>query len=118
MKINLNKIGKLVINVAPVGGIHGKEANPNLPEQPDEIAEQVYECYQAGASVVHLHVRDRAGKPTKDLNIYRDVIERIKEKCDGMIIQIGFGIGVGTRATPDDRLKLLEIKFQNLLLDP
>jgi beta-keto acid cleavage enzyme len=43
---------KLIITAALTGGFHGKEANPNLPITPDEIAQSAYECWQAGAAIV------------------------------------------------------------------
>ena len=55
---------KLIITDAITGGMHGKEANPNLPEQPDEQIEQTIEAWKAGASIVHIHARDKDGKPT------------------------------------------------------
>lgn len=53
---------KLILTVATTGGVHGKDANPNLPEQPDEIAEQVRECEKLGAAIVHVHGRDEHGE--------------------------------------------------------
>ena len=50
-------MAKTIITVALTGGFHGKEANPNLPEQPDEIARAALECYQAGACIAHIHAR-------------------------------------------------------------
>ncbi|NJO07076.1 MAG: 3-keto-5-aminohexanoate cleavage protein, partial [Chloroflexaceae bacterium] len=49
----MNQIpGKVMITCALTGGIHGKEANPNLPEQPDEIVEQGIAAWRAGASIL------------------------------------------------------------------
>ena len=48
----------LIIGVAITGGIHGKEVNPNLPETPEEQAQATFECYDAGATIVHVHARD------------------------------------------------------------
>ena len=50
---------KLIITVALTGAQQGKDANPNLPEQPEEIIQQAIECWQAGAAAVHIHARDR-----------------------------------------------------------
>jgi 3-keto-5-aminohexanoate cleavage enzyme len=55
---------KLIITAALTGGVHGKEANPALPEQPDEIIQAAYDCYNAGAAIVHIHARDRDGNQT------------------------------------------------------
>ena len=52
----------VIITCALTGGIHGKEANPRLPEQPDEIVEQGIAAWRAGAAVLHVHARKPDGK--------------------------------------------------------
>ena len=86
------KMKKLIVTVAQTGGIHGKELNPALPEQPDEIAQSAYDCYNAGASVCHIHVRDKEGRTTGDMEVYSEVLTKIKAKCP-IITQVGNGIG-------------------------
>ena len=49
---------KLIVTVAPTSNFHGKEANPALPFSPPEVAEAVYECWNEGAGIVHIHGRD------------------------------------------------------------
>jgi len=49
---------EVIVTVATTGGLHGKEANPHLPEQPEEVVTDLKACREAGASVVHLHARD------------------------------------------------------------
>lgn len=93
---------KVMITAALTGGFHGKEANPNLPEQPDEIAQAALECYHAGACIAHIHGRDREGKPTSDVKIYREIKERIREKCD---IILSFTTGGGPNLTPEERIQ-------------
>ncbi|SET13967.1 3-keto-5-aminohexanoate cleavage protein [Anaerobranca gottschalkii] len=85
----------LIITAALVGAEVTKDQNPNLPITPEEIAQSAYECYQAGASIIHLHVRDEEGKPTQSVEIFKKTIGLIKEKCD-CIIQISTGGAVGT----------------------
>ncbi|MEM0950507.1 MAG: 3-keto-5-aminohexanoate cleavage protein, partial [Pseudomonadota bacterium] len=48
---------KVIITIAPTGGLGSKEFNPALPTQPQEIADDVFKCYEAGASVVAVHAR-------------------------------------------------------------
>ena len=48
----------LIITCAITGGVQGKEMNENLPETPEEQAEQTREAYEAGASIVHVHARN------------------------------------------------------------
>jgi 3-keto-5-aminohexanoate cleavage enzyme len=78
---------KLIVTVSPTGGIHGKEAHPGLPEQPDEIADAVFKCWNEGASIAHIHARDPVGRPTNDPDILRDIDRRIREKKCDIIIQ-------------------------------
>jgi 3-keto-5-aminohexanoate cleavage enzyme len=49
---------KVIITVAPTGNVPTRETCPDLPVTPAEIAEDVYRCYLAGASVAHIHARD------------------------------------------------------------
>ena len=51
----LSKLPPLIITCAITGGLHGKEANPNLPEAPEEQVREAYDAYNAGASMVHIH---------------------------------------------------------------
>jgi len=60
------KTDKLILCVAPFGSFMGKDMNPNIPLTPDEIAEDVYRSWNAGASIVHLHARDKNGIATTD----------------------------------------------------
>ena len=60
-------MSKIIITVAPTGAWPSKKDNPNIPLTPEEIANDVYECYKAGASVAHLHMRDDMGKGTMDI---------------------------------------------------
>ena len=118
MKPNLTDPGKVVITVATTGGLHGKEANKALPEQPDEIVRNFHDCYNAGASVAHIHVRDKRGVTTSDLSVYSEVISGIIDRCPGMITQVGNGIGlryeqVGQEGQPfslEERMNLLNIR--------
>ena len=57
---------KVIITVATTGGVQRKSANPNLPEQPDEIAKAAYESFNEGAAIVHIHARDKNGAPSGD----------------------------------------------------
>lgn len=84
---------KIIITVAPTGGMAKKSQNPNLPTQPDEIAEDVARCCAAGASVVAVHARRPDDEATCNSDIYRDINTRIREKCD-IVINNSTGGGV------------------------
>ena len=77
---------KLIITAALTGAQQGKEANPNLPEQPDEIIAQTIDCWRAGAAVVHIHARDKQGKATSDTAVFHLIVEGIRAaNCDVVI---------------------------------
>ena len=75
----------VVITCALTGGIHGKEANPNLPEQPDEIVEQGVAAWRAGAAILHVHARNPDGSNTMDPAIYQDLHERLCAETDAVV---------------------------------
>ena len=75
----------VVITCALTGGIHGKEANPNLPEQPDEIVEQGIDAWRAGAAVLHVHARNPDGSNTMDPAIYGELHERLCAETDAVV---------------------------------
>lgn len=80
-----NQTGKVVITCALTGGIHGKEANPNLPEQPDEIVEQGVAAWRAGAAILHVHARTPDGGNTMDREIYQELHERLCAETDAIV---------------------------------
>jgi 3-keto-5-aminohexanoate cleavage enzyme len=77
--------GKVIITCALTGGVHGKEANPNLPEQPDEIVAQGIAAWRAGAAVLHVHARNPDGSNTMDKGIYQELHQRLCAETDAVI---------------------------------
>ncbi len=75
----------VVITCALTGGIHGKEANPNLPEQPDEIVAQGVAAWRAGAAILHVHARNPDGSNTMDPEIYGELHERLCAETDAVV---------------------------------
>ena len=105
----------VVITVAPTGPIAMKADNRNLPTSPEEISTAVYQAYQQGASVAHIHLRDAEQLPTADLGIARLTMDLIAEKCP-ILIQLSTGVGVGVSF--DDREKLVELRPRMATLNP
>src|SRR5215475_1856034 len=75
----------VVITCALTGGIHGKEANPNLPEQPDEVVEQGIAAWRAGAAILHVHARNPDGSNTMDPAIYGELHQRLCADTDAIV---------------------------------
>ncbi|MGE5586888.1 MAG: 3-keto-5-aminohexanoate cleavage protein [Clostridia bacterium] len=97
---------KLIITAALTGAETTRADNPNLPMTPEEIAQAAAEAREAGASIVHLHVRDSEGRPTQDVDVFRRTASLIRERCD-CIVQLSTGGAVGT--PPEERLRPLDL---------
>src|SRR5680860_1688894 len=80
----------VIITAALTGGIHGKEANPALPEQPDEIVEQGIAAWRAGAALLHAHARNPDGSNTMDPQIYGELHRRLCAET-GAVVQLTTG---------------------------
>ena len=100
---------RLIITVAPTGSGSQWEKTPYLPIAPAEIAEEAVKAYEAGASVAHIHVRDPKTKaPRPDVELYRDVATRIRDRCD-MIVQLTTGGGGPYGVSVEQRMSALEL---------
>lgn len=99
---------KLIITVSPASNFHGKEANPALPYSPEEIGQAVYECWNEGAAIAHIHCRDEEGKPTNDPGIFRKTdLDIRRRKCD-IIIQHSTAPAMRPGTTIDDGIRSIE----------
>ena len=100
---------KLIITAALSGSQIKKEQNANLPTTPEEIAEDAQRCFNAGASIVHIHARDPQIEKS-DMEVYSECFELIKSKCK-LIIQMSTGgrDRFGRNRTDEERMKLLRV---------
>ncbi|MDR3565390.1 MAG: 3-keto-5-aminohexanoate cleavage protein [Negativicutes bacterium] len=98
----------VIISVATTGAFPTKENNPNVPLTPKEIADDVYACWQAGAAVAHLHMRDDAGRGTMNKEKFKETVGLIREKCD---IVLNLTTSGDLNATDETRMAhLIELK--------
>ena len=76
----------VIITCALTGAQQGKEANPNLPEQPEEIVSQGVEAWRAGAAVLHIHARGPDGRATSDPAVFRRIVDGLRGAgCDAVL---------------------------------
>jgi uncharacterized protein (DUF849 family) len=80
-----------IITVAITGSVPRKEHNPAVPITPSEQIESTHAAFEAGAALVHLHVRKDDQTPTSDPARFAEVQEGIRRHCPGMIIQLSTG---------------------------
>ncbi len=79
-------MNRVIVTCALTGAQQGKEANPNLPEQPGEIIAQAVEAWQAGAAILHVHARDGEGRATADVGVFRTIVAGIRAAgCDAVL---------------------------------
>jgi 3-keto-5-aminohexanoate cleavage enzyme len=97
---------KLIVTCAITGGLHGKAANPNIPEQPEEQIQQTIDAWNAGASIVHIHARNEKGISTQDVARYREIFEGIRARGCDVVLQATTGGGIGM--TKEERLQSID----------
>jgi 3-keto-5-aminohexanoate cleavage enzyme len=105
---------KVIVTVAPTGGMANKKMNPNLPTQPQEIADDTYRCYNAGASVVAVHARRPDDEATCDPAVYSHINRLIRDKCD-IILNNSTGGGINGDMVRELDNGLWEIQWEERL---
>ena len=75
----------LIITCPVVGAELTKTDYPHLPATPSEIAEAAVDAAEAGASIIHLHVRDEMGNPSREPTVFQEVTEKIKSRADVIV---------------------------------
>jgi len=96
---------KIILTAAVTGAVHTPTMSPYLPITPEQIADDAVNAAEAGAAIVHIHVREpKTGKPSSDLELYRQVLTSVKGRSD-VIINTTTGGGMGM--TPQERLKVV-----------
>ncbi|MDQ3265581.1 MAG: 3-keto-5-aminohexanoate cleavage protein [Myxococcota bacterium] len=90
----MSALPPMVITAAMIGAETTREQTPYLPITAEEIAEDAARCREAGAAMVHLHVRKPDGTPSQDAELFRAAIRAIRRKCD-ILVQVSTGGAVG-----------------------
>lgn len=106
---------KLIITAAICGAEVTKQHNSAVPYTLTEIASQAYGAYKAGASIIHLHVRNDDGTPTQSAKRFELCVSAIKDICPDVIIQLSTGGAVGM--SDDKRIQPLTLKPEMATLD-
>ena len=99
---------KCIITVATTGAWPKKENNPAVPMTPSEICEDVYDCWQAGAAIAHLHMRDENGNGTMDKEKFAETVKLLRERhpdCDIILNMTTSGA-----LTASDELRMIHVK--------
>jgi 3-keto-5-aminohexanoate cleavage enzyme len=103
-----------IITAALTGPVATKADNPGMPGTVAEVAADAKASYDAGAAVIHIHLRDDDGKMTVDLDVARRTVEAVRETCPG-IVQLSTG---GLAFTYEDRMRMVEARPAMATLNP
>ena len=106
---------KLIITAAICGAEVLKEHNPAVPYTVEECVREAKSAVEAGASIIHLHVREDDGTPTQSKERFKVIIDAIRKECPDVIIQPSTGGAVGM--TNDERLQPTELMPEMATLD-
>jgi 3-keto-5-aminohexanoate cleavage enzyme len=106
---------KLIITAAICGAEVLKEHNPAVPYTVEECVREAKSAYEAGASIIHLHVRYDDGTPTQDKDRFKEIMDAIYKECPDVIIQPSTGGAVGM--SNDERLQPTELNPEMATLD-
>lgn len=99
---------KVIITAAVTGAWPKKENNPNVPMTPQEIADDVYACWKAGAAVAHLHMRDDEGNGTMDTAKFEETVKLIHTKYPDCDIVLNLTTSGDIHA--DDEIRVAHVK--------
>ncbi len=98
---------KVIITAAVTGAATFPSQSPHIPITPKEIADEAVVAWKAGAAVVHIHARDpEDGRPSADVELYREIITDIKARCD---VVIGITTGAGAGMTIEQRTATISL---------
>ena len=103
-----------IITAALTGPVATKADNPGMPGTVAEIAADAKAAYDAGAAVIHIHLRDDRGNMTVDLDVARRTVEAVRATCPG-IVQLSTG---GLAFAYEDRMRMVEAKPAMATLNP
>jgi len=99
-------VEKLIITAALTGAFTSRQNSPYVPYTPREIADEAVRAWEAGAAMVHLHMRDDEGRPSADVNRFAETIRLIRERSD-VVINATTGGGQAAGITAKDRIAVV-----------
>ena len=84
---------KVFISCAVTGSGDTASKHPDLPKTPEQIATAAIEAAKAGAAIAHIHVREEDGRPSRRLELYKEVVDRVRSSDTDVILNLTTGMG-------------------------
>lgn len=99
---------KVIITCAVTGNAPFNPRHPAMPVTPTQIADACVEAAKAGAAIVHIHVRDpRTGEGSRDPNLFKEVVDRVRSSQTDVVINLTCGLGAFLLPDPEDESRAL-----------
>ena len=86
-------MNKVFISCAVTGSGDTAKKHPDLPKTPEQIAKAAIESAKAGAAIAHIHVREEDGKPSRRLELYKEVVDRVRSSDTDVILNLTTELG-------------------------
>jgi len=84
---------KVFVSCAVTGSGDSAKKNPDLPKTPEQIAKAAIAAAKAGAAIAHIHVRENDGKPSRRLELYKEVVDRVRSSGTYVVLNLTTGMG-------------------------
>ena len=84
---------KVFVSCAVTGSGDTASKHPDLPKTPEQIAQASIEAAKAGAAIAHIHVREEDGTPSRRLELYKEVVDRVRSSGTDVILNLTTGMG-------------------------
>jgi len=97
---------KVFVSCAVTGSGDAAKKHPDLPKTPEQIAKAAIEAAKAGAAIAHIHVREPDGKPSRKIELYKEVVDRVRSSGTDVVLNLTTGMGgdleIGSGKNPLD----------------
>ena len=97
---------KIFVSCAVTGSGDAAKRHPDLPKTPEQIAKAAVEAAKAGAAIAHIHVREPDGKPSRRIELYKEVVDRVRSSGTDVVLNLTTGMGgdleIGSGKNPLD----------------
>ena len=84
---------KVIVSCAVTGSGDTAKKHPDLPKTPEQIAKAAIEAAKAGAAITHIHVRESDGKPSRKIELYKEVVDRVRSSGTDVVLNLTTGMG-------------------------
>ena len=98
---------KVFVSCAVTGSGDAAKKHPDLPKTPEQIANAAIEAAKAGAAIAHIHVREPDGKPSRRIELYKEVVDRVRSSGTDVVLNLTTGMGGDLEIGDQEKIHLM-----------